>query len=78
MITLGAETQGLTLEAFTATILYSFLGIFIMVLAIVAVNSLFKLDLHKELVKENNTAFGVLIGCVAIAIAIIIGATILS
>lgn len=72
------STFGLTTEAIVATIVYAFLGIIIMLLTMVVVNKLFNLNMHRELVKEHNTAFGVLIGCMAIAIAIIIGSTIAS
>lgn len=72
------STYGLTTEAIVATIVYAFLGIIIMLLTMVVVNKLFNLNMHRELVKEHNTAFGVLIGCMAIAIAIIIGSTIAS
>lgn len=68
----------LRLDAFLSTIVYSVLGIVLLVLTIVAVNYLFKLNLHRELVDEHNTAFGVMIAGLAIAIGIIIAGTILS
>ncbi len=68
----------LRLDAFLSTIIYSVLGIVLLVLTIVIVNYLFKLNLHRELVDEHNTAFGIMIAGLAIAIGIIIAGTILS
>ncbi|MHA7135068.1 DUF350 domain-containing protein [Oerskovia turbata] len=68
----------LRLDAFLSTVLYSVLGIVLLVLTIVVVNYLFKLNLHRELVDEHNTAFGIMIAGLAIAIGIIIAGTILS
>ena len=68
----------LRLDAFLSTIVYSVLGIVLLVLTIVVVNYLFKLDLHRELVDEHNTAFGIMIAGLAVAIGIIIAGTILS
>ncbi|KRC42037.1 DUF350 domain-containing protein [Oerskovia enterophila] len=68
----------LRLDAFLSTIVYSVLGIVLLVLTIVIVNYLFKLNLHRELVDEHNTAFGIMIAGLAIAIGIIIAGTILS
>jgi len=68
----------LRLDAFLSTIVYSVLGIVLLVLTIVVVNYLFKLNLHRELVDEHNTAFGIMIAGLAIAIGVIIAGTILS
>ncbi|MEK8226976.1 DUF350 domain-containing protein [Oerskovia sp. M15] len=51
----------LRLDAFLSTIVYSVLGIVLLVVTIVVVNYLFKLNLHRELVDEHNTAFGIMI-----------------
>jgi uncharacterized membrane protein YjfL (UPF0719 family) len=69
---------GLRLDAYISTILYSVTGIILMVLAIVCFNYLFNLNARKELVEENNIAFGVMIGALAISIGIIIAGTISS
>lgn len=71
-----AVANGLTMEAFLATILYSVTGIALLLLTVLIVNGLFRLNLHRELVKEHNVAFGVVIAGMAIAIAIIISGTI--
>lgn len=72
------SSNGLTMEAFIATLAYSLAGIVLLLLTIMVVNAMFKLDLHNELVKENNVAFGIVIAGIAIAIAIIIAGTISS
>lgn len=59
-----------------STVLYSVLGIVLLLVTIVVVNKLFKLNLHHELVEEHNLSFGVLIAGVAVAIGIIIAGVI--
>lgn len=71
-----AAANGLTMDAFISTIVYSVTGIIILILTVLLVNAMFKLNLHRELVKEHNTAFGLVIAGMAIAIAIIIAGTI--
>lgn len=78
MDTLQTSTNGMTMDAFLATIVYSVAGISLLIITVVIVNSLFKLDLHRELVKEHNIAFGLVIAGMAVAIAIIIAGTISS
>lgn len=63
---------------FLSTILYSVLGIVLLLLTIVVANKVFRLNLHRELVDEHNTAFGVMIAGLAIAIGLIIAGTITS
>lgn len=59
-----------------STLLYSVIGIVLLMLTIVVVNKLFRLNLHRELVEEHNVAFGILIAGVAVAIGIIIAGVI--
>jgi len=59
------------------TIIYAITGVIIMIVCLVVFDKLFKLNLYKELVEDHNTAFGALMGGVAIGIAIIIGASII-
>jgi len=66
------------LWAFLSTVLYSVLGIVLLILTLVVANKLFRLNLHRELVDEHNTAFGVMIAGLAIAIGLIIAGTISS
>lgn len=70
--------NGLSWEAFISTILYSVLGMVLLVACVSVISVLFKLDVRKELVKDNNIAVGVALAGVAIAIAIIIAGTISS
>ncbi len=71
-------SSALDLIPLLSTIVYSVLGIVLMVLTIVVVNKLFRLQLHRELVDEHNVAFGVMIAGLSVAIAIIIAGTIVS
>lgn len=61
-----------------STLIYSVLGIVLLVLTIVAVNKIFRLGLYHELVEEHNVAFGVMIAGLAIAIGLIVAGTIAS
>lgn len=72
------EVTGLTVDSVLATLVYALMGIVILVVTIVLVNAMFRLNLKKELVEDNNTAFGVLIAGLAIGISIIIAGTIAS
>jgi putative membrane protein len=65
----------ISLSALTGTITYTVLGIILMLLGITAANYIFRLDLRKELIQDQNVAFGVLIGGCAIGIGIIIAAS---
>lgn len=71
-----AQANGLTIEAILATLLYTFIGVAVLAIAVVGLNHLFGLNVRKELIKDQNTAVGVVIAGLAIAIAIIISGTI--
>ncbi|MVA76797.1 DUF350 domain-containing protein [Auraticoccus sp. F435] len=71
-------SSALDLAALLSTVVYSVLGIVLMVLTIVVVNKLFRLQLHRELVQEHNVAFGIMIAGFAVAIGVIIAGTIMS
>lgn len=71
-------SSALDLTALLSTVVYSVLGIVLMILTIVVVNKLFSLRLHHELVTEHNVAFGIMIAGLAVAIGIIIAGTIIS
>jgi uncharacterized membrane protein YjfL (UPF0719 family) len=73
-----ATSNGLSVEAFVSTILYTTLGISIMLIALVLVNLIFRLNMRHELVEENNTAYGIMIAGITISVALIIAGTILS
>ena len=66
----------LSLHTIGATLLYAVMGMLLMLIFMAVFDKLFKLNLHKELVEDQNQAFGTLLGGVAIGIAIIIAASI--
>ncbi|KON74512.1 DUF350 domain-containing protein [Cellulosimicrobium cellulans] len=66
------------LWSFFSTILYSVLGIVLLLVTLVIANKVFRLNLHRELVDEHNVAFGVMIAGLAVAIGLIIAGTISS
>jgi len=59
-----------------AAILYTVLGVLLFVGGFFLFDRLTPGTLWKELIEDQNTALGVLMGCVAIALAIIIAAAI--
>ena len=59
-----------------AAIVFAVLGIVTFVLAFVAIDRMTPYTLWKEIIDEHNTALGVLIGCIALGISIIIAAAI--
>ncbi len=71
-----AEQNGLTLEAVSATLLYTVVGIIILTMAVMALNKVFGLQVRKELLKDQNTAVGIVIAGLSVSIAIIIAGTI--
>lgn len=68
----------MALDELLSTIVYSVLGIVLLLITVVVVNKLFRLDLHRELVDEHNVAFGIVIAGLAIAIGVIVAGTISS
>lgn len=66
----------LQLATIIATIVYALIGVIIMLLSVMVFDKMFNLDLRKELVEDENLAFGVLLGCLAVGISIIIAASI--
>jgi putative membrane protein len=66
----------LTFGPLFATIIYASTGVLLMIIFVVLFDKLFKLNLHQELVKDQNVAFGVLLAGVSIGISIIIAAAI--
>lgn len=67
----------LQLATIMATIIYSLIGVVVMLLGVTLFDKMFNLDLHKELVEDQNLAFGVLLGGLAIGISVIIAAAII-
>ena len=70
------EYDPLSYPVLFSTILYATLGVVLLLAFIVVFDRLFKLDLHKELVQDQNVAFGIVIAGVAIGISIILAASI--
>lgn len=70
------ELGPFSLVLIAATIFYACLGVCLMVLFLVFVDKVFKLDLKKELVEDENVAYGIMIAGVAIGISIILAASI--
>lgn len=71
-----AQQTGLTLEAFSSTILYTTLGIILLAISVMVFNKLFGLNIKKELLHDQNTAVGLVIAGLAISISVIIAGTI--
>lgn len=69
-------SYGLSMDALVSTLLYTALGIVIMVIAVSAINMLFRLNMRKELIGENNAAYGVAVAGFAVAVGIIIAGSI--
>ena len=59
-----------------AAVIFALLGIFLFILGFIVFDRITPGSLWKELLEDQNTAIGVLMGCVAIAIAIIIAAAV--
>jgi len=64
------------LSEFLATIVYSVVGIVLLLVTLVVADTVFKLNLRHELVEDQNVAFGLVIAGVAVAIGVIIAGTI--
>ena len=73
-----SQQSGLTIEAMLATLVYVVIGVILLTIAVMALNHLFGLQVKKELIKDQNTAVGIVIAGMAISIAIIIAGTISS
>ena len=59
-----------------AVVIYSFLGIVLLALALVVVDRITPGTLWKELIEEHNMALAILMGAVVIAFSIVISAAI--
>jgi uncharacterized membrane protein YjfL (UPF0719 family) len=59
-----------------AAFIFALLGILLFIIGFLVFDRLTPGSLWKELLEDQNTALGVLMGCVAIAIAIIIAAAV--
>jgi putative membrane protein len=59
-----------------AAVLFAVIGVVLFILAFVLFDKLTPGSLWKEIIEDQNTALGVLMGAVAIALAIIIAAAV--
>jgi uncharacterized membrane protein YjfL (UPF0719 family) len=64
------------LSLFALIALYTLVGLMLMIGSVMLFNWIFKLDIRKELIKDQNAAMGILFAGVFVAIAIIIAASI--
>ncbi len=63
----------LNMKAIVATILYSFIGIVILVIAFVVIEKLAPQNLWKKIVDEQNVALAIMAAGFMLAVAIIVG-----
>jgi uncharacterized membrane protein YjfL (UPF0719 family) len=64
------------LQNAVAAVLFAIIGVLLFILAFMVFDKLTPGSLWKELLEDHNTAIGVLMGSVAIALAIIIAAAV--
>ena len=70
--------SGLDALSLASTVAYAVLGVLLLMVFTWAINTNFKLDLSRELIEDQNIGLGLAFAGTAIAIAIIIAATIVS
>ena len=61
---------------FVSALVFALLGISLFAISFAVINKLTPGSLWKELLEDQNTAMGILMGCVALGIAIIVAAAI--
>lgn len=66
------------LVTFGLITIYSVIGVLIMIGCALLSNHIFKLNIRKEILEDQNTAFGIMVAGLFIAIAIIIAASVIS
>ena len=65
-------------QSLLSTVVYALLGVILLMVFALLVNRIFRLDLRRELSEDQNIGLGAAFAGTALAIAIIIAATILS
>lgn len=70
--------SGLDAASLASTVAYAVLGVLLLMVFAWVINTIFKLDLRRELIEDQNIGLGLAFAGTAIAIAIIIAATIVS
>ncbi len=68
--------EELGLKYLLSTIIYSVLGFVLFVAALYAIEKVTHFSVQKEIVEDQNTALGIVIGSIVIAMGIIISAAI--
>lgn len=71
-----STTSGLHPELILSSVIYTFIGIVLMLVSLWIFDQAFKLNIKKELFTDHNTAFGIVLAGASIAIAIIVAAAI--
>jgi uncharacterized membrane protein YjfL (UPF0719 family) len=66
----------LGLKSLLAAFVYSVLGIVVFVVAFVAIDVLTPYNLRKQLVEEKNVALAIVVGALALSIALIVASAI--
>lgn len=69
------DTDGLT-KHLVASVVFSLVGLGVFSLGIQVLKFLFPFDMKKEIETDHNTAFGVVIGCFILGLAIIVAAAV--
>lgn len=72
----GAAASGLAWMPLLGTLVYSLVGLLILLVAFKVFDIFTPYNLHKELAEDQNTALGVMMAGVFVALAIIIAASI--
>ena len=65
-------------QSLHSTVVYAVLGVVLLMVFALLVNRIFRLDLRRELIEDQNIGLGLAFAGTAVAIAVIIAATILS
>lgn len=69
------NSVGLSLEAIISTIVYAAIGFIMMIVFFWVFDKLFRLNIKRELIEDDNPAVGILLAGVALSTAIIIAAS---
>ncbi|MCU0431409.1 MAG: DUF350 domain-containing protein [Cytophagaceae bacterium] len=63
----------LNLKTIVATVVYSFIGIFILVIAFVLIELITPENLYKEIIEKQNKALSIMLAALILAIGFIVG-----
>ena len=67
----------ISLSGILSTLIYSFLGLILMLIAYGVIEKMTPFSVRKEIEEDQNTSLGIIIGCMMLGIALIIAATIM-